>query len=84
MRYICGLNVIILSCHFVFMFNMEDVCDMGEARIGVITENSAEIIRDYTKLCLDYLEILQGAILKSYQRKIIQHTTFDLNIINSR
>ena len=73
-----------LSCHPVFMFNTEDVCDRGEARIGVITENSAEIIRDYAKLCLDYLEILQGAILKSYQRKIIQHTTYDLFIINNR
>ena len=44
------------------------------ARIGVITQNSAEIIRDYFKLCLDYLEILQGAILKSYQRSYIQYT----------
>ena len=68
------------------MLNVEDVYDLSEARIGVITENSAEIIRDYAKLCLDYLEILQGAILKlkSYQRKIIQHTTFDLFIINNR
>ncbi len=55
------------------MLNAEDVYDLDEARIGVITENSAEIILDYAKRLVssDYLVfrlfILQGAILKSYQ-----------------
>ena len=39
------------------MLDEEDVCDLSEARIGVITQISAEIIRDYAKrlVRLDYL-----------------------------
>ena len=42
------------------MFNVEDVYDLSEARIGVITENSAEIILDYAKRLVssDYLVYL--------------------------
>ena len=42
------------------MFNTVDVCYRGEARIGVITENSAEIIQDYAKRLVssDYLDYL--------------------------
>ena len=39
------------------MQNAEDVCDLSEERIGVITQISAVIIRDYAKrlVRLDYL-----------------------------
>ena len=57
MRSIQGFIWMILSCHAISMLDAEDVCDLSEARIGVITQISAEIIRDYAKrlVRLDYL-----------------------------
>ena len=57
MRSIQGFIWMILSCQAISMLDEEDVCDLSEARIGVITQISAEIIRDYAKrlVRLDYL-----------------------------